>query len=233
MSTEWHAFDCDDDLPAPARPETGARFDTTHYDADFNLNTADFGLLEDGFIRVPCPYMSACPNCGMLRLHLDAIFVAIDGACRDNGAAGAQSSYGVFFSKSSEHNLSSVIQGSSHTNQKAELQACLMALRKVEEIHDPLAFLDDEPYDLNKVVVKSDSEYVVKGMTEWLPKWKKNGYRNARGKPVSNAKLFKKIDAQIDLLDELGVRCLFWLVPRGENQEADRLANRALDEAEA
>ena len=232
-STEWHRYDCDDKLPASLRPRTRSRFDTAPYGADFKLNTADFDIWGHDFIRVPCPYQSICYCCGLLKGHPDAIFVAIDGACRDNGATGARSSYGVFFAESSPYNLSSIIQGSSHSSQKAELRACMMALRKVEKIRDPLEIVDDEPYSLKKVVLKSDSEYVVKGITKWLPKWKKNGFRTARGSSVVNAKLFKDIDAQIDLLDELGVRCLFWLVPRGENQEADRLANRALDEAGA
>ena len=88
----------------------------------------------------------------------------------------------------------------------------------------------DEQGSLSKVIIKADSEYVVKGVTEWMSRWKRNGYRTVKGGQVVNAEVFRSIDEQIDRLDGFGVRCLFWHVPRDQNQEADALANRALDE---
>jgi ribonuclease HI len=77
------------------------------------------------------------------------------------------------------------------------------------------------------VVIKSDSEYVVRGVTEWLPKWKKNGWKNARGQPVANSTYFKEIKRLIELFEE-DASVKPWLVPREQNKMADSLAVSAL-----
>jgi ribonuclease HI len=79
------------------------------------------------------------------------------------------------------------------------------------------------------VVIKADSEYLVKSMTDWVEKWRDNGYENCRGLPVTNADMFRHIDAAIFELNRLGVEVQFWHVRREENREADCLANAALD----
>ena len=66
---------------------------------------------------------------------------------------------------------------------------------------------------------------MVKGMTEWVFKWRTNGYRNAKGTPVINADLFRRVDQKVMGLNDLGVEVLFWHVPRSRNKEADALAN--------
>lgn len=78
------------------------------------------------------------------------------------------------------------------------------------------------------VVIKSDSEYLAKGMTERVFKWQNNGYQTCKGTPVKNWELFKKLDGLIRNLNELDVEVLFWHVPRSRNTEADELASRAL-----
>jgi ribonuclease HI len=84
-------------------------------------------------------------------------------------------------------------------------------------------------YDLHMVVIKADSEYLVKGMTEWVFKWEKNGYRTSRGTPVANATFFKKLDNLVNELNKLNVEVRFWHVPREYNKQADMLANMALE----
>lgn len=81
---------------------------------------------------------------------------------------------------------------------------------------------------LHQVVIKSDSEYLVKGMTERVFKWEKNGYRTPKGTAVTNSTPFKKLGMLISMLNELGVEVLFWQVPRRYNEQADELANVAL-----
>ena len=61
-------------------------------------------------------------------------------------------------------------------------------------------------------------------MTIWIDKWRKNGFMTARKTPVANADLFKKIDQEIDKLNQRGVQVQFWHVPRDQNKMADRLA---------
>ena len=79
------------------------------------------------------------------------------------------------------------------------------------------------------VTVISDSKYVLTGITEWLPNWKKRNWKTTAKKPVLNEDLWRK-------LDELAVQHkIKWLWVKGhsghrENEMADELANRGIEE---
>lgn len=79
------------------------------------------------------------------------------------------------------------------------------------------------------VDVYTDSQYVRKGVTEWMPKWKLNGWRTADKKPVKNSDLWK-------ILDEASVRHLVrWHWVKGHsgnpgNERADQLANQGVEQ---
>ncbi|KAF8550769.1 hypothetical protein OG21DRAFT_1513628 [Imleria badia] len=76
-----------------------------------------------------------------------------------------------------------------------------------------------------EVVITTDSEYVVKGMTEWLPNWKRNGLRKADGKRPSNLDLFCKLDAEVEERERRrGCSVKFWHIARTYNSIADKLA---------
>jgi len=233
MTIEYHPSDCDSDQDkSAAKPATGERFDVAEiYGEGFTLDTDEYDN-GTGWILSPCPYFEHCKYCGKRPRHTDSIIVAIDGACRGNGYAGARSSYGVYFSEYSSHNFSSVIEGSAQSSQRAELTACMAALNRIHffSLAVEAGFLEGLD-NLSQVIVKADSEYVVRGMTEWVPKWRLNGFKNAKGRPVVNADLFREIDGQVQKLATRGVSCSFWHVPRGNNRQADQLANQALDEA--
>lgn len=82
---------------------------------------------------------------------------------------------------------------------------------------------------LREVVFKTDSEYVVKGLTDWAVIWEQNGYRSAIGQPMQNRELFQRLERQINELENTGVQVLFWHVLRERNRDADYLANMAMD----
>jgi len=233
MTVEYHLSDCDSDQGKLAvKPATGERYDVAEiYGEDFTLDTDDHDIGID-WIMPPCPYAEECKHCGKRPRHIDSIIVAIDGACRGNGYAGARSSYGVYYSERSPFNLSSLIKGPAQSSQKAELAACVAALDRIRgfAVIAKMGHLKDLD-SLSQVIIKADSEYVVRGMTEWVPKWRLNGFKNAKGRPVVNADLFREIDGQVQKLATRGVSCSFWHVPRGDNRQADQLANQALDEA--
>ncbi|CEJ56662.1 hypothetical protein PMG11_02863 [Penicillium brasilianum] len=85
---------------------------------------------------------------------------------------------GVFHGENSRRNVSCTLDSyGRHTNQRAELHACLSALFDALVIQREWEVAVDR---LSAIVIKSDSEYVVRGLTEWLPKWKKNGWKSAR-----------------------------------------------------
>ena len=80
-----------------------------------------------------------------------------------------------------------------------------------------------------RVRVTTDSEYVKKGMTEWIEGWVKRGWKNTQKKPVANRDLWERL---LELADQHQVE---WHWVRGhtghpENEQADALANRAIDE---
>ncbi|KAL1872842.1 hypothetical protein Plec18167_006492 [Paecilomyces lecythidis] len=153
------------------------------------------------------------------------MIVAIDGACSNNGKLGALSAFAVYFGPGNHYNTARTSHfRERHTSQLAELDACLEALMLVARIQAEQTF--DNGIDI--VVIKSDSEYVVRGLTEWMPKWKKNNWKNSRGTPVANAMEFMLLGALIGQLQEqMSVK--FWLVPRELNVEADSLAKSALE----
>ena len=134
-----------------------------------------------------------------------------DGACRGNpgaGGWGAVLRYG--------ENEREIHGGASQsTNNRMELTAIIMALK---ELKRPC-----------RVRIITDSQYVLKGINEWLPNWKKRNWKTANRKPVLNQDLWRELD-QI-----LGGHEVTWQWVRGhsghpENERADRLANRGIDE---
>lgn len=98
------------------------------------------------------------------------------------------------------------------TNQRMELQAVLSGL---------VVALEYEPDVIHLV---SDSEYVVKGIREWLPGWKARGWRTASGTPVKNDDLWKPLDELLQRTRQFtpthirGHRGMPW------NEHCDRLA---------
>ena len=101
------------------------------------------------------------------------------------------------------------------TNNRMELMAAIEGLKALKE-----------PCD---VLLVTDSQYVLKGVTEWMNGWKRNGWKTAAKQPVKNADLWQ-------LLDEQAQRHkINWKWVRGhtghrENEIADSLANRGIEE---
>lgn len=99
------------------------------------------------------------------------------------------------------------------TNNRMELTAVITALRDLPECH---------------LTMKTDSQYVVKGVTEWLAGWKRRGWINSQKKPVLNRDLWEELDAHIAAHKGK----LIWEWVRGHadnegNNRADELAQLA------
>ncbi len=97
------------------------------------------------------------------------------------------------------------------TNNKMELRAAIEALNALK----PGAF----------VTMIGDSEYVQKGMTEWMQAWKAKGWRNSKGKPVLNLELWQTLEAAAAQHAEVR-----WTWTRGHNghvlnERADQIAS--------
>jgi ribonuclease HI len=136
-----------------------------------------------------------------------------DGACRGNpgpGGWGVVLRYGTV-----EKELSGGDVGPT-TNNRMELTAPIEALGALKR--------------RSRVELYTDSTYVRTGIMEWVPKWKANGWQTSAKKPVKNEDLWRALDAAVQQHD---VR---WHWVKGhaghpENERADQLANRGLDEA--
>jgi ribonuclease HI len=173
-------------------------------------------------VYLACPGSERkCPTCDVHVAHSDCIVIAIDGACSNNGTDEARSAIRVYHGYNSDFNISYTLDRlGRHTNQIAELEACARALSDAIIIQVEWEMADDR---LKAIVIKSDSEYVVRGLTEWHPKWK-----NAKGSPVANSTDFQRIERLIEQLEQ-DISVKFWMVPRERNRMADSLAKSALE----
>jgi ribonuclease HI len=99
------------------------------------------------------------------------------------------------------------------TNNRMELTA---VIRGLQALTRPCA-----------VRIVTDSQYVKQGITQWITRWRRNGWRTADKKPVKNRDLWEQLDAQ------LGRHQVEWKWVKGhtghaENERADRLANKGV-----
>lgn len=141
------------------------------------------------------------------------IAIFTDGACRGNPGPGG---WGVLLRY--EGREKTLHGGEAHTtNNRMELTAAIKALLSLKE-HC-------------QIDLTTDSEYVRKGITEWMLKWKRNDWRGSNKKPVKNKELWQELDV------EVGKHAVTWHWVKGhsghrENEIADQLANKGIDELE-
>ena len=134
-----------------------------------------------------------------------------DGACRGNPGPGGWGA--LLRARGAEKELFGAEPAT--TNNRMELTAVIRALEALPRG--------------SRVRLYTDSQYVQKGMTEWIASWKGRGWRTADRKPVKNEDLWRR-------LDELAARHrVEWRWVKGHaghdgNERADALANRAIDE---
>ncbi len=134
-----------------------------------------------------------------------------DGACRGNpgpGGWGALLLYG-----DAQKELYGGEQDT--TNNRMELMAAIESLATLKRGCD--------------LTLYTDSQYVRKGITEWIGNWKKRGWQTAAKKPVKNSDLWKRLDQAVTMHN------IEWVWVKGHsgnegNEMADQLANRGIDE---
>jgi ribonuclease HI len=139
----------------------------------------------------------------------EVVRIYTDGACKGNPGPGG---WGALL-RSGTHERELYGGDPATTNNRMELTAVIRALEALKRA--------------SKVEVYTDSEYVMKGITEWLAAWKRRGWKTADRKPVKNADLWRELD---ELAGRHEVR---WHWVRGhsghpENERADALANRGV-----
>ena len=146
---------------------------------------------------------------------MNPIEIYTDGACKGNPGPGG---WGVLLKAGGTEK--ELFGGElATTNNRMELMAVIQALSALKRPCEVTLFLD--------------SQYVLKGITEWLPGWKAKGWRTASKQPVKNVELWQQLDALV----QQGGHQIDWRWVRGHNgdpgnERADALANRGVDMAQ-
>lgn len=133
-----------------------------------------------------------------------------DGACKGNPGPGG---WGVWL-RWNEHEKKLCGGEPLTTNNRMELMAAIQAL---ESLAQPC-----------KLTLFTDSTYVMKGITEWMPGWKRKSWRTASGKPVKNVDLWQRLD-QARLKHEVQWRWVKGHSGDEGNEMADELANQGIN----
>jgi ribonuclease HI len=146
--------------------------------------------------------------------ELKTVTIYTDGACKGNPGPGGWGA--LLLSGDTERELFGGELAT--TNNRMELSAVIEALTALKRPCNVTLFLD--------------SEYVRKGITEWIHGWKARGWKTAAKQPVKNVELWQKLDA---VVSQSGHK-IVWKWVKGHagdpgNERADALANRGVEVA--
>ena len=141
---------------------------------------------------------------------MSEVQIYTDGACRGNPGPGGWAALLIAGERRKE------VSGAeaATTNNRMELKAAIEGLSALKR--------------RCRVLLYTDSKYVLQGITQWLPQWKARGWRTAAREPVKNQDLWERLDAAATAQD------IEWHWVKGHsghdgNQYVDALANRAID----
>ena len=150
------------------------------------------------------------------------IMVFTDGSAINNGSKNAKGGVGVFFADNDPRNISKSIVSSNAssnassngttknkvTNNICELIGVILAIEKIVATEPTMSKL--------RIVLMTDSEYIVKSVLKYSINWRKNGYKNKQGKPIKNILLMKKV---IELVEKYNVKLHHCLAHRTEPKD--------------
>lgn len=151
--------------------------------------------------------------------------VYTDGSCLGNGKRRAKGGIGVYFGKNdprfytiNPRNISEPlpkVDGYLATNNRAELTAVIRALLATP-MHD-------------RTLVYTDSQYTISGLTNWMPGWKRKGWKKSNGDSVLNEDLWKTLDLLYSARTRTEIKYCKAHVGIEGNEMADLLANQGAD----
>lgn len=147
---------------------------------------------------------------------MDKIYVFADGGCRGNGQENNIGGWGVVLKYGDEIKE---FYGATRntTNNIMELTSCIEAIKAIENKTIP-------------VDVTMDSQYVIKGISEWIHNWIRKGWRTSQKKPVENKELWQELyKLKNEFSDIQFIKCNGHADNEGNNR-ADFLCNIAMDE---
>ncbi len=170
-------------------------------DAEKYMNGNNISVIEPNKLSSSDPFKILCPSPKRKRLsdgekqrlikkkmktmEINRTVIYTDGACKNNGYNKTKGGIGVYFGDNDLRNVASVINGYV-TNNRAELTAVIVALQICLNRND------------NYIEIKTDSEYIVKGITEYISSWKERNWKN-----IKNIDLWTQLD---ELNNKLNVK---------------------------
>ena len=142
-----------------------------------NPNAAKDASAEDGESDTEEKYIDATDDI------VNTVY--IDGSCLNNGGQNGtpKAGIGVYWGQNHELNVSEPVTSGKKTSNTAELLSAIRALDQAKA------------NSITNVLVKSDSNYVVQGITSWIIDWKGNNWINSTGNEVQNKDLWLQLDA--------------------------------------
>ena len=138
---------------------------------------------------------------------LPTFILFTDGACLGNPGPGGW----AYILRKGDEEIECSGGESETTNQRMEVTAVLRALESLEQP--------------SRVEIHADSQYVTKGLTEWMDGWLAKGWRNAAKKPVKNQDLWQPL-AALRETHELSTHWVKGHAGHPENERCDELASR-------
>ncbi|OAQ60459.1 ribonuclease H domain-containing protein [Pochonia chlamydosporia 170] len=159
------------------------------------------------------------------------MLIYTDGACSNNGQLGPQAGW-AFVVGPPSFGITGHVSGRledkgpigdeyRQTSNRAELRAVVEALR----------YRNWAAEGFTSVVIATDSAHVAKGVTRWIRKWLKNGWRASDG-PVKNKDMWAMLLEELERCDSLGFEVKLWRIPRKLNRMADEVAKSAAEKDE-
>ena len=109
------------------------------------------------------------------------IIIFTDGSCK-GPIKNKRGGCGVYFPKYTKYNISYKLKKENITNQVAELTACI---KGIEKVLSKIVFY--------KIIIYTDSMYLINSITTWSDKWKENKWKKSDGDSILNKKLIKKL----------------------------------------
>lgn len=249
-------------------------------DADLVVVGLGLAFSIDNLMRTPTELIKTCGCCGHFFVRCASCSLSnlascqggplvchryrviyTDGSCLDNGTPNAAAGVGIAFGTKTKARISRPVgedptgQHNNHTNQRAELLAAIHGIKSIDKWTSTNRPCPDrkslEEKRTRVWVLTTDSEYVVNGMTKWLPKWKvggpafsipsadlmppqNNNMRASNGRRPENLDLFLRLESLVtDGKQNKGIAICFWRIPREYNSIADGLAEKGAKTAQA
>lgn len=150
---------------------------------------------------------------------INDITIYSDGACRGNPGPGSWACFAkdqsqkILFEKTGVETKT--------TNNKMEMVGVIEGLKGLLQLK----------LESKAIEFFTDSKYVVSGIKEWMPNWKKRGWKKADKKTPENVELWQEIDQLTQKFSNLTLSWVKGHAGHPENEKCDQMANEALDDA--